>query len=148
MYDRWSSLFWFVLSVTVFVESIHLGIGTPRSPGTGFMAFGASGLLGILSFILFLKTTLKSEKPGEPLFAGSLWNRVAFAAIALLFYAWLMPLLGYIISTFLLMTFLFWIVRGQKWWWVLTSSFLTTIATFYLFSNLLNCQFPAGLFGL
>lgn len=112
------------------------------------MAFGASGLLGILSLILFVKTMLEKEGSKETLFAGRLWDRVGSAAIALLVYAWLMPVAGYLISTFLLMTFLYWMVRGQKWWWVVTSSFLTTIASYYLFSNLLNCQFPAGLFGL
>ena len=148
MYDRWSGLFWLVLSLTIFIGSIHLGIDTPRSPGPGFMTFGASGLLGILSLILLVKTLLKREKSNETLFTGRLWNRVAFVATALLIYAWLMPMAGYLISTFLLMTFLYWVVRGQKWWWVLTSSFFTTIASYYLFSILLNCQFPLGILGM
>jgi len=147
MVDRWSSLFWLALSVTVFVESIRLGIGTPRSPGTGFMAFGGSGLLGILSLALFIKTIMRGEEAGEPLFKGKLWYRVVSVACAILLYARVMPVAGYLITTFLLMTFLYWIVGGQKWWWVVVSSFLTTIASYYLFT-LLNCQFPAGFFGL
>jgi hypothetical protein len=91
---------------------------------------------------------LEKEGLRETLLGGRLWGRVTSMAIALLVYAWLMPVAGYLISTFLLMTFLYWMVKGQKWWWVLISSFLTTIASHYFFSNLLNCQFPAGLFGL
>jgi len=114
----------------------------------GFMAFGSSGLLGILSLVLFLQTVFKSEKSKtEPLFSGYLWKRVLFVLIALLIYAKLMPVVGYLIGTFLLMSLLFWIVRGQKWWCVLVSSFLTTFATYYVFSIWLNCQFPEGLLG-
>jgi len=147
-YDLWSSLFWLVLSISVFIESLRLGIGIPRNPGMGFMAFGASGLLGILSLILFVKALVKEEASVGPLFAGRFWERVVFSAIALILYAKLMPVAGYLISTFLLMTFLFWIAKGQRWWWVLISSFITTIGSYYFFSKWLNCQFPAGLFGL
>jgi hypothetical protein len=148
-YDRGSSLFWLFLSILVLIESLRLGIGTPRNPGMGFMAFGASGLLGILSLTLFLRTFMKRGlSQAGSLFAGTLWKRVILVLIALLIYARLMPVAGYLISTFLLMSFLYWIVRGQRWWWVLASSFLTTFISYYLFSKLLNCQFPDGLFGL
>lgn len=148
-YDQGSSLFWLIIAIFVFNESLHLGTGTFRNPGMGFMALGASGMLGILSLTLFIKTTLeKEEVKAEPLFSGKLWKRVPFALIALLTYVKLMPVLGYLISTFLLMSFLFWIVRGSKWWWVLILSSLTTIISYCIFSKWLNCQFPQGLFGL
>lgn len=146
--DRRTSLFWLVLAILVCIGSLRLGIGTPRNPGMGFMAFGASIVLGILSLILFLKAILKREEAkGEPLFAGKLWKRVIFVLIALLIYTKLMPLTGYLIGTFLLMSFIFWVANVKKWWWVLTSSFLTTIITYYVFSVWLKCQFPAGFLG-
>jgi hypothetical protein len=49
------------------------------------------------------------------------------------------------------MTLLFWILEpGRMRWflWSLVISFLTTIISYYIFSILLNCQFPMGLFGL
>jgi hypothetical protein len=115
----------------------------------GFMSFGASGLLGILSLIQVIQTSFKKEETKiAPLFLGTMWGRVFLVIIALLIYSRLMPIAGYLISTFLLMSFLFWIVKGQKWWWILISSFLTTIISYYLFSKWLNCQFPEGFFGL
>jgi hypothetical protein len=151
-YDRGSSLFWLAFSLLVFIESFRLGLGALRNPGMGFITFGASGLLGILSLILLLQTMVRKEKsvtgPTEHPFAGSLWKRVLAVIAALLLYTKVMPVAGYLISTFFLMSFLFWIVRGQKWWWVLVSSFLATLATYYLFSVWLGCQFPRGLFGL
>lgn len=146
--DRGTSLFWLFLSILVCIESFGLGIGTPRNPGMGFMAFGASVLLGSLSLILFLQTMLKKEEVRtEPLFAGKLWEKVLFIVIALMIYSKVLPVVGYLIDTFLLMSFIFWMAR-VKGCWVLVSSFLTTVITYYVFSVWLGCQFPAGLFGL
>ena len=47
LYDQTSSLFWLLVSVAVFIESIRLGIGDLHNPGRGFLTFGASGILGI-----------------------------------------------------------------------------------------------------
>ncbi len=148
-YDRGSSIFCFLLAAYACLGSLRVGIGTVGSPEMGFMMFGASLLLGLFSAILFLRTLFQpTGAGGAPLFAGRLWKRVLSVLAALLIYSKLMPAAGYLASTFLLMTFLFWIVRGQKWWWVLTSSTLTTLVTYFVFSKWLNCQFPDGFFGL
>jgi hypothetical protein len=145
-----SGLFWLLLSVTVCIESLRMGIGTVGNPGMGFIGFGAAGLLGILSLALFVQALLRKEEgvATTPLFTGLLWKRVIIILIALLLYAKLMPLLGYLISTFVLMSFVFWIVReGQRWWWSPVYALIITLATYLVFSVWLNCQFPEGLFG-
>jgi hypothetical protein len=148
-YDLGSSLFLLLLSIFVCAESIRLEIGTLRDPGPGFMAFGASMLLGMLSLIFFVNVLLKKEDAEiQRLFFGKLWKKVIPVLIALLIYSKLMPVGGYLISTFLLMNFLLWIVERQKMWWTLVISLLTTVITYYVFSKWLNCQFPSGLFGL
>jgi hypothetical protein len=45
-------------------ESLRLGIGTPKNPGMGFLTFGASGILGILSMIL-LPSNFHSKRGNE-----------------------------------------------------------------------------------
>ena len=146
--DQTSSLFWLLVSVSVFIESLRLGIGSLHNPGMGFLTFGASGILGILSLILFVHATLrKKEVKAAPFFAGPLWKRILLVVIVLVVYSWLMPVLGYLISTFLLMTFLFLILERKKIVFVVVSSTLITIVTYVVFSKWLNCQFPDGLFG-
>jgi hypothetical protein len=146
--DQTSSLFWLLVSISVFVESIRLGIGTLHNPGTGFLTFGASGILGILSLILLAQASLrKGDVKAESLFSGTLWQRIVFVIMALVVYSWAMPTLGYLISTFLLMTLLFWVLEKRKIGWVFISSMLSTLSTYLVFSKWLNCQFPDGLFG-
>jgi hypothetical protein len=146
--DRTSSLFWLLVSILVFAESLRIGIGTVQNPGMGFMTFGASGILGILSLVLFFQTSLRKEDvPHKPLFAPTLWRRVLFVLLALAIYARVMPILGYLISTFILMSFLFWVLEKGRIGYVLLGSLLATVFTHLVFSKWLNCQFPHGLFG-
>jgi hypothetical protein len=152
IHDRWTSLFWLFLSLYVCVESLRLGIGTLHKPNIGFFAFCAAGMLGVLSLILFLQTFQKDNKTRSgSLFSGMLWRRALVVVIALIVYSMLMSRAGYLISTFCLMTLLFWILEpGRVRWflWSLIASFLTTGISYYVFSVLLNCQFPAGIFEL
>ena len=147
-YDRGSSLFWLLLSAYVCVASLRMGIGTPRNPGMGFMTFGAGGMLGVLSLILFAASFLrrKSDAPAQG-FSGILWKRILFVLAVMIAYAKFMPDLGYLVSTFLLMCSLFLILKRTQWWWAVGFSLVTTLLTYYIFSMCLNCQFPRGLFG-
>ncbi len=146
--DQTSSLFWLLVSVAVWVESIHLGVGSLHNPGMGFLTFGASGILGILSLLLFIQASLQEQTiKVSPLLEGILWQRILFVVIALVLYSWAMPELGYLISTFVLMTLLFWVLEKKRIGLVLISSLVSTLATYLVFSKWLNCQFPDGLFG-
>lgn len=144
--DRGSSLFWLLLSLYAGIESFRLGIGTPGNPGMGFTAFAASGLLGILSFILFCRSLLRKGEPTAPrVFSGSSWRKVVLVLVAILLYVLVMPTVGYLLGTFLLMSFLFRIFSPRTVWRVLLYSFLTTTITYYVFAKLLNAQLPEGL---
>jgi hypothetical protein len=146
--DLTSSLFWLLVSIWVFAESLRIGIGTVHNPGMGFMTLGASGILGILSLVLFLQASLRKEEgEHQPPFAGAGWRRNVFILIALTVYARVMPILGYLITTFLLMGLLFWVLEKKRVWLVLIASLMATFFTYIVFSKWLNCQFPDGLFG-
>lgn len=147
-HNQTSSLFWLIFSMAVCFGSVHLGIGTIRNPGMGLMPFAASVLLAALSLVLFFQAVSERGKgQAQAIFHGVLVKRVFIVLLALSIYSKLMPWAGYLISTFLLMTLLFWIVEKKEWWRVLLASFLTTLITYSFFSKLLNCQFPDGLFG-
>jgi hypothetical protein len=147
--DKGTSLFWFFVSIVVSIAAFRLGLGKLSAPGSGFVPFGAAVLLGLLSVVCFLQAVTRegTAAKAESLFRGTLWYRVVFACLALFAYAQVIPFLGYNITTFLLMTFLFWITGRQKVWRVAVYSFGTTVITYYVFSKSLNLQFPVGPFG-
>ncbi|MCK9362381.1 MAG: tripartite tricarboxylate transporter TctB family protein [Syntrophales bacterium] len=146
--DVIGNLFWFFIGVVVSVASFNLGIGSFSEPGMGFMPFGAAVLLSILALISFLQTAAKRNKAHSPSMFRVIGSRKVFFVFAgLVIYAQAIPLAGYNISTFLLMTFLFWIVEPQKIGKVAIWALLATVITYYVFSKWLNCQFPIGPLG-
>lgn len=140
-------LFWLAFSCSVMVGSFHLGVGTPGHPGMGFLAFWSATLLGAFSLVLLVRSVLRSEDPKAPLFSGKAWAKVLLVLLALGLYSRYLRTAGYLISTFLLLSFLFWIGKKGKWWWVPASSFIATVGTYMLFSKWLNLQFPKGPWG-
>jgi hypothetical protein len=145
--DRAAGLFWLMFGIIVSIASYRLGLGSVREPGTGFLPFGAGILLAILSLCSLFQNSRKQIHPKEPLFKNTFWLKVILVFIALLVYAQLLPHGGYIMCTFLLMFFLFFIVEKQKIWKVAFYSLLTVGSTYYVFSKALNLQFPVGPFG-
>jgi len=146
--DRLTGLFWVCVSAIVAAASYRLGLGTMSAPGSGFVPFGAASLLGLLSIALFAKAGPAGRiRESSPLFRGTRWMRVFLVLVALFAYASLVPAVGFGITTFLLMTFLFWIAGRQKAWRVAVYALFTTGLSYYVFSKWLNLQFPAGPLG-
>jgi len=147
--DRGTSLFWILVAIVVAVASFRLGLGKISEPGSGFLPFWASVLLGLLSIVCFFQGKAKQKRGAKagPLFKGSLWPRVLIAFFALVAYAQLIPFGGYNVTTFFLMAFLFWLAGRQKLWRVAVYSAGTTLITYYVFSRTLNLQFPPGPLG-
>lgn len=148
IYQKAGTLFWLVFAAVLVVESLRLGIGTLRSPGSGFITFGAALGLGALAFADLLRGTF-----------GNRWTKDDYAAplaqawkvvpplIGLIAYAFLLTRLGYGLSTFLLMTALFWLAQPRKPFVAIVAAALTTAATQLVFQVLLNSQFPVGPWG-
>jgi len=147
VYDLASAVFWFFFSIAVFVQSLRMGVGTLGNPGMGFMACGASGIMGVLSVVLFAKSFIEKkgvEASVHP-FSGLLLGRVIGFVIALVFYIFALPFLGYLLSTFCLLICLLVMVGRRKWWLLVVFPGLTTLVSYYVFAKLFQCPFPAGI---
>jgi hypothetical protein len=144
--DQGTSLFWFVFSLLMCAWSYRLGLGKLQVPGMGFMPFVASILLGIFSLILFINSSLRKNKQREKIFSGK-WVNGVIIIIALSLYAWIVPLAGYRIATFLFMAITFKFAGTSRWWKAVGISIVTTFTTFYLFSVLLGIPLPTSRLG-
>lgn len=76
-------------------------------------------------------------------------KRMVISFIALLAYALLFNIIGYIISTFVFLSFLTWYLTKEKdkatIWKSLINGFVVTAIIYVVFSQLLNVILPAGL---
>jgi ABC-type glycerol-3-phosphate transport system permease component len=128
--------------------AIGLKLGTPSDPGPGFLPFGTGALLGILALVHLLKVSVvvSNGKNEEFLRQEVKWRSTLVVVLAVLVYALLLPFLGYLIATFILMVVLFSLNDRRKWSLVIPASLLVIGITYFVFHVWLKVQFPPGYF--
>jgi hypothetical protein len=128
--------------------AIGLKLGTPSDPGPGFLPFGTGALLGILALVHLLKVSVvvSNGKNEEFLRQEVKWRSTIVVVLAVLVYALLLPYLGYLIATFILMVVLFSLNDYRKWSLAIPASLLVIGITYLVFHVWLKVQFPSGYF--
>lgn len=144
--DVISSIILLAIAMTILLETKKMPIGTPSSPNMGFFPFILGVLLAISSLLLLWKA-IREKKGGTSVGearSGSL-KGVGLAVGALFAFAFLFEFLGYMICTFLLISFLLLTVGSQKWWLALLIGFISSLASFLIFGLLLGAELPVGI---
>ena len=136
------------LGVALCFGGSRLGFGTIDKPGSGFMSLLTGSLLVLLGLISMLsKVFEESEKKGSEEISGGKFHKARlYSILALILYASLLNLLGFLMATFLLLFFLFKILSPQKWFSHIFLSLITVILSYLLFHVWLRIDFPLGIF--
>jgi hypothetical protein len=149
-YDQMSSLVWLILAICICIESSRLSFGSFHNPGPGFLPLLVGLILGIFSLIVFLQATL-SGKPQEslpPWYPKERWRKLIWVLIALFSYAVCLETLGFLISTFLLLVFLFrYGMEPKRWVVAIGASAMASFSSYAVFELWLRTQLPRGIFG-
>ena len=137
------------LALAALLEASKLPFGRVGSPQAGFFPLILAVFLAIFSLV-FLAQTIGGHKaePGDSRGGSTTWNKIVLAVGALVVFGLLFESLGYVISTFLFISFLLRVVERQKWSLVVVIAFFTSLATYLVFGLLLNTPLPAGILGL
>jgi hypothetical protein len=128
--------------------SLKMGIGDLHKPKAGFTSLIAGAMLSVLGLILILNTFLRKfndEKMRVVLFKEGIKDPL-LALSALIGYVFLLDYLGFLITNFIFMMFLFKIKDTNKNWitpLVLTIS--TVVVSYLVFTVWLGVQFPVGI---
>jgi len=135
--------FWIALSIAICWGSHRLGLGSLQEPGPGFMPF----IMGALMFILTIASMFEripSAKKRAPL-SREILIKLGLTMGSLWLYALLLPVLGFIADTLILMMFLFSVIQKVKWSTALLASVISVAVCYFLFSSL-GAEFPKGFF--
>lgn len=151
--DRLSSFFWLLIAIFICVISTTLGLGKARAPGPGFLLFWTGIVLGFLSIILLTKSIVQArtleEMPGlSSSWKGMKWGRVVFVFVVLLVYTVLLPLLGFLIATSILLIVLFSILGMERLWLQAVVCVMIALVSYLIFSVCLGIPFPQGILGI
>jgi hypothetical protein len=88
----------------------------------------------------------KKETKVRGLWKGKEWDKVILVIASLFIYTFLLPRLGYLITTFVLMAFLFSLIGRPRLWIQGVSALITVLITYIIFYMWLDVQLPKGIF--
>ncbi len=135
-----------VIGLVVVRYALALSAGTWRHPGPGFFSLGLGTALVALSAVT-LAQGLRAAEPAGIRGAFVALPRILAVVAAMVGYGCLLPWLGFLASTFLLMWALFALAsEAPRSWPPLVAGALTAALTYVLFETLLHTGLPAGLF--
>jgi putative tricarboxylic transport membrane protein len=143
--QRLSGLITFFLGACIFWQGRHLSNGSLSEPGPGFFPNLLAAALIILSVSLIVQK--EEERLEEQPSSNRSYKKVLVTVGALFGYFLFIELLGFIITSFLLMSCLFIGFGSQKWYKALAEAFFSTGIAYVLFQLLLKSQLPLGVFG-
>lgn len=139
------AVLWAAFGLYIIYEGYLLKLGTGRAPKPGFMIFWMGVVTVLLSALFLVQTFTMPPQAQEPLWRSGKWHRGAKLFLALLLYVSLFHPLGFIVSTFLLLVFLFKGLEPQSWRNALVLSVVTTAVCYLVFGVFLELQFPPGI---
>jgi putative tricarboxylic transport membrane protein len=145
------TLFWIVLGGLVALFSYRVGLGRLLEPGPGLMPFGlgaAMCLLALFNLVRGRRSTSKAEQKEIETANKTGLNRratkIGAITAGLFVYAFLLEPLGYVITTFLAVSFLLKVAGYKQWLRVLPYAAVITLVTYFGFGYL-GTRFPQGM---
>ena len=139
---------WFLLGVAIAVAGSRLQFGTWDTPGPGFVPTLAGVVLAGLAAAVFVTewraARTRPRRSATVPDRRMVWRLVG-AVVALFGYGLLLMPLGFVLTTLLVLGFLFRCIAGLGWVVSLGSTVAATVASYVLFSVWLKVPFPPGL---
>ena len=145
--DIISSIFWMIIGIGVCYGGYDLKLGTLHDPGSGFIFFWVGIIMIGLSVSILIRAIKETSVPGE--LKKVFWTEIRLVKIisvlaALFLYAYVFTLLGFILSTGLLLIFLFKVVEPQTWTKAILGAIISTLTAYAVFHLWLGSQLPKG----
>ncbi len=138
------------LGIGITYGGYDLELGTLRDPGSGFMFFWLGIIMMALSASILIRA-LKMKGDGERvsiLGEDIRWKKILAVLAGLFLYAYVFSYLGFILTTGLLLLFLFKAIEPQKWSWAVLGAIVSTLSAYGVFQLWLGSQLPRGLLGI
>jgi putative tricarboxylic transport membrane protein len=146
--DRISALFFLGLSLFICEQSVVIGLGTPGTPGSGLLSFGAGVGVGLLALWLLIQSFRSKKTHDEVQGDGTFrWGKFLLVCICLFGYAIVVDWLGFVLTTFVVVLALFHVLESKKGWLVVIKAALIAIGNYFFFVGWLGLSLPQGFLG-
>ena len=141
-----SAIFWVAVGILTCYGATRLGLGSVTEPGAGFIFFW-SGLILVLLSLMVLVDSIRSAEHMVGDMEKINWAKIALILLSLLLYAFFLERLGFVLTTFVLLSFLLGWIEGTNWARSLGVASAAALACFAIFELWLKIRLPKGIFG-
>jgi len=141
-----SALFWVAVGILACYGATRLGLGSVTEPGAGFIFFW-SGLILVLLSLVVLAESIRSAEDIVQEMGEMNWAKIALVLLSLLLYAYFLERLGFVLTTFVLLSFLLGWIERTNWARSLSVASVAALACFAIFELWLKIRLPKGIFG-
>jgi len=149
--DLISSSVWLLAGLFITIMSLSsLKIGTVRNPGPGFFPLIVGMVLTFLSLMILLRaifTKTEENRNISELWANLNWPKMFYAIGILVIYPIVLEIVGFLLTTFLVLTLLCIGIEPKKWGLGIGLSFVSSACSYLLFDRILQVQLPRGFLG-
>ena len=140
------ALFWIAAGLLACYGATRLGLGSVTEPGAGFIFFWLGVVLVILSLVVLIDSIRSSEAAARDI--GEMnWIKITLVLVSLVLYAFFLEKLGFILTTFFLLSFLLSCIEDTNWIRSVGVAGAAALTCFALFELWLKIRLPKGLFG-
>ena len=146
--DIVSSILLFSFSIIMIIVCLEYPFGNPSNPGPGFLPSLSLAILGILSLLLFLRSSLSGENRRIRVkisSEGLSWDRLLATLAAIFGYVIALEFLGYAATTFVFLVSILKGIEKTKWYKAVAGALLTTALTHVVFGIWLRVPLPKGI---
>lgn len=140
------ALFWVVMGLLSCYGAARLGLGSVTEPGAGFIFFWSGLVLMILALVV-LAETLHSSEDTAPGMGRMNWTKIALVLLSLLLYGFFLERLGFVLTTFVLLSFLLGCIEDTQWLRSLGIAGTAALASYVVFELWLEIRLPQGFIG-
>lgn len=149
--DQLSGLILLVIGLLITLGTLaSLRTGTLQDPGPGLLPLMTGILLSLFSSTILIKATFSKRSEKRTLievWTGLNWPKIFYTIGALLIYCIILNYFGFLVTTLLLLMFLFRAIEPQGWKLVLSLSILASVVSYLIFDRVLQVQLPRGFLG-
>ena len=139
-------MFWVAVGILACYGATRLRLGSVTEPGAGFIFFWSGLILVLLSLVVLLDSIRSAEDAVQEM--GEMnWAKIALVLLSLLLYAFFLERLGFVLTTFVLLSFLLGWIERINWARSLGVASAAVLACFAIFELWLKIRLPKGIFG-
>ncbi len=148
--DRVGSIFWLAIGLISAYGALQLGFGNWHEPGSGFLPFLAACFVTLMALVIFVQSFFRGQglqKGLAALWENVNWRRPFSIVLIILVFIFVLETLGFLVTNFLLLFFLFKKVERLSWMKAVVYPALTVTVSYVLFHIVLKSTLPRGFLG-